>query len=102
VFGQDFGKDATEGEKLFVKEAGGEAVDRAVRQQVDYDSAQVLRKNRSFSDQILNFGKSSGDPVIDPAAEAERLKAAEVAVTDLTGPGKIQIRRKSAGKLPGL
>ncbi len=104
VFGQDFGKDASEGEKLFVKQAGGEAVDRAVRQQVDYDTAQVLRKNRSFADQILNFGKASTptDPVIDPTTEAERLKAQQVAVEDLTGTEKIIIKRKSAGKLPGL
>ena len=36
--------------------AGGDAVDRTVRAQVDFDNAQTLRKNRGFADMILNFG----------------------------------------------
>src|SRR5690606_33058691 len=58
VFGVDFGQGASEGEKLFIKQAGGDAVDRMVRNQVDFDNAQILRKNRSFADMILSFGSS--------------------------------------------
>ena len=47
VFGVDFGQGASEGEKLFIKQAGGDAVDRVVRSQVDFDNAQILRKNRN-------------------------------------------------------
>ena len=64
VFGVDFGQQASEGEKSFIKAAGGDAVDRSVRTAVDYDNAQILRKNRNFADAILNFGKTSpNEPV---------------------------------------
>lgn len=104
VFGVDFGQGASEGEKLFIKQAGGDAVDRMVRNQVDFDNAQILRKNRSFADMILSFGSSPGgaDPALDPAAEAERLKAAEEANKDVIGTGKVVIQPKHTSKLPGL
>ena len=104
VFGVDIGQSASDGEKLFVRAAGGDAIDRTVRAQVDFDDAQTLRKNRSFADTILNFGGGgpSGQPVIDPAAEEERLKAENEAVKDVTGGAKIVIQPKQTSKLPGL
>ena len=62
----------------------------------------MLRKPRSFTDSILNFGKTTGEPVLDAAAEAERIKAAKAADNDVTGGGDVLIRRKSSSKLPGL
>lgn len=103
VFGTDFGQGASEGEKSFIKAAGGDAVDRTVRNQVDFDNAQLLRKNRGFTDMILSFGQASPtEPVLDPAAEAERLKAQEEALKDVTGNGKVVIQPKRTSKLPGL
>lgn len=102
IFGTDIGRNASEGEKLLVRQAGGEAVETNIRQEVDFDSAQVLRKPRSFTDSILSFGKPSGEPVVDAAAEAERIKASKAADADLTGGGDVLIRRKSSSKLPGL
>jgi hypothetical protein len=102
VFGTDFGAGASEGEKLFIKAAGGDAVDRSVRSQVDFDNAQILRKNRGFADMIFNFGSTPSEPLLDPAAEAERLKAAEESVKDVTGGGKVMIQPKQTSKLPGL
>ncbi len=102
VFGTDFGQAASEGEKLFIKAAGGDAVDRSVRSQVDFDNAQILRKNRGFADMIFNFGSTPSEPLLDPAAEAERLKAAEESVKDVTGGGKVMIQPKQTSKLPGL
>lgn len=102
VFGTDIGRQATEGEKLLVKAAGADAVERTIRSEIDYDSAKILRKNRSFSDAILNFGKAEESGVVDAAAEAERLAAVERAETELTGGKPIVIRKGSAGKLPGL
>ncbi|MEP7210094.1 MAG: DUF3035 domain-containing protein [Alphaproteobacteria bacterium] len=103
VFGNDIGRDASEGEKLLVKSAGGDTLDRSVRAAVDYDSAQILRKPRSFTDQILNFGRKSSDvAAIDPAAEAARLKTDEAGLTELTGDKPVILKRQSSSKLPGL
>jgi hypothetical protein len=103
VFGVDIGANASDGEKAFVRAAGGDAVDRTVRSQVDFDNSQAIRKNRSFADMILNWGGSaSGEQVIDAAAEAERLKAESEAVKDVTGGGAILIQPKQTSKLPGL
>lgn len=103
LFGSDFGQAASEGEKLFVKRAGAEAVDRAIRAAVDYDGAQLLRKTRSFTDRILFFRSSpDGEPVVDAEAEAERLRAEQSAISEITGGGEVMIRRRGTGKLPGL
>jgi hypothetical protein len=102
VFGTDIGREASEGEKSFIAAAGADAIDRSVRAQVDFDSSQILRKNRSFADAILNFGRSSNEPIIDASAEAERLKAEEESLKEVTGGGTVLIRRKNTSKLPGL
>ena len=102
VFGTDIGRGASEGEKMFIAQAGGDAVDRTVRNQVDFDNAQILRKNRSFADTILNFGKGRGEPLLDASAEAERLRAEQEELKDVTGGGAVLIRQKPASKLPGL
>ena len=102
VFGVDVGQTASDGEKMFVRSAGGDAIDRNVRAQVDFDDSQTLRKNRSITDMILNFGGEAREPVIDPAAEAERLRAESEAVKDITGGGKVIIQPKQTSKLPGL
>ena len=103
VFGVDVGQTASDGEKLFVKSAGGDAIDRNVRSLVDFDDSQTLRKNRSITDMILNFGGGEPrEPVIDPAAETERLRAEAEAVKDITGGGKVIIQPKQTSKLPGL
>ena len=102
VFGQDVGRGASEGEKAFIAQAGGEAIDRSVRNQVDFDNAQILRKNRSFTDSILNFGGAKGEPLVDPAAEAERLRTEQESLKEVTGGGTVLIRQKNTSKLPGL
>lgn len=103
VFGTDLGQSASQGEKLFVRALGGEATDRTVRAAIDFDSAQIVRKNRSFADAILNFGKSTpSEPVVDASAEAERLRSEREALAEVTGDGTVMIRRRGSGKLPGL
>jgi hypothetical protein len=102
VFGTDIGRGASEGEKAFIAKAGGDAIDRTVRNQVDFDNAQILRKNRGFTDAILNFGQSRGEPVVDASAEAERLRTEEESLKEVTGGGTVLIRQKPASKLPGL
>jgi hypothetical protein len=96
------GRDASDGEKMLVTKAGGDAVDRTVRSAIDFETTQILRKNRGFADQILSFGRSSSDPTLDAAAEAERLRSAEAAIEEVTGEEKVILPRKNASKLPGL
>lgn len=102
VFGVDVGQTASDGEKAFVKAAGGDAVDRNVRALVDFDDSQTVHKNRSITDMILNFGATDKPEVIDAEAEAERLRAEEAATKDITGGGKVIIQPKQTSKLPGL
>ncbi|MEZ5939368.1 MAG: DUF3035 domain-containing protein [Hyphomonadaceae bacterium] len=102
LFGADLGQGATEGEKLLVTRAGGDAVDRSIRASVDFDSTQLLHKNRSFADKILSFGSTPKDPVIDPEAEAARLEEDKTIAAEVTGGGDVMIKRKSSKKLPGL
>lgn len=103
VFGVDFGQAASDGEKLFIRAAGGGATERTVRNQVDFDAAQIVRKNRNFADMLLNWGGgTAAEPVIDPAAEAERLRVEAEALNGLTGGGKVVIQPKATSKLPGL
>lgn len=103
VFGVDYGQSASEGERLFVRAAGGGTTERTVRAMVDFDEAEVLRKNRSFADMILNWGTpASTNAVLDPAAEAERLRAEAEALQTVTGGGAVVIQPKATSKLPGL
>lgn len=102
VFGIDTGQNASEGEKAFIRAAGGDAIERSVRSQVDFDAAQVVRKNRNFADMIFNFGATERDAVLDPAAEAERLRVEAESLKDVLGQGKVVIQPKSTSKLPGL
>jgi Protein of unknown function (DUF3035) len=105
VFGVDVGQGASDGEKAFIRAAGGDAADRTIRNQVDFDSSQVLHKNRSFADMILNWGGDGGgpkEPVIDPAAEQERLRAQQAVLKEVTGDAPVVLQPKQTSKLPGL
>jgi hypothetical protein len=103
LFGQDIGTQASEGEKLLVAKAGAEAVDPAIRDQIDLEAGGLTRKNEGLADRILSFGKdgSEGQP-LDAEAEKARLEREE-AIRQASGEGKVTIEREGGGvKLPGL
>jgi hypothetical protein len=102
VFGVDYGQSSSEGERAFIRAAGGGTTERTVRSLVDFDDSEILRKNRSFADMILNWGAQPTSAVLDPAAEAERLRAENEALQTVTGGGTVVIQPKSTSKLPGL
>jgi len=52
-FGQDFGKNASAIEKQLVASAGAIAINPIIRNQVDYEEAGIIRKNRDFADRVL-------------------------------------------------
>ncbi|MEM6625501.1 MAG: DUF3035 domain-containing protein [Pseudomonadota bacterium] len=107
LFGESFGQGASDGERLLVAKAGGDAVDPNIRTAVDFDATATLRKGRRFSDRVLFWTDEddalSEDPV-DPNSEAERITAEQSAVDNATGGGEVVIKHggSSRVKLPGL
>ncbi len=94
LFGQDYGKDASQGEQLLVARAGGDAVDPSIRAKVDYDDANTVRKSTSFGDEVI-----AGELPDDPEAAEKAASAIEKA----TGGEDVIIQRKTvSSKLPGL
>jgi hypothetical protein len=100
LFGRDVGRSATAGERALVAAAGAQAVDGNIRQVVDIESANVVRKSQGFTDRLLQF-EDGADP-LGPSTDAERL-AEEEATRRVTGGEAVVIERKATkGKLPGL
>ncbi|MGE3303001.1 MAG: DUF3035 domain-containing protein [Hyphomonadaceae bacterium] len=95
VFGQDVGSKASEGEKLLVAKAGAAAVDPTIRSQVDFEGAAIVRKSETFSNNVLDYGKSgAAAPTLDQ----------QEATRKVTGDGAVTIERGDSkkSKLPGL
>jgi len=108
LLGQRDAASRTAGEQLLVNKAGAEKADPLIRYVVDDENGDVAHKEKSFADHVMFWRKSGDVPVpaaaasdneaapIDPAAEAEKVKA-------LTGGQPVVISRKSSKiKLPGL
>jgi hypothetical protein len=107
VFGQDVGQQASPGERALVSNAGAEAVDPAIRAQVDIEGSAVVRKSESFSNSVIGFEGSAAaaQPAGDPESEAEKKRLAEQeSVRRATGGGTVVIQRGDGDrlKLPGL
>jgi hypothetical protein len=101
VFGQDVGAQATAGERALVARAGADAVDPAIRAQVDLEGAALVRKPEGFADSVINY-QGAGQPAAGQTEE-ERLAAAETA-RRATGGAAVTIERREGDrtKLPGL
>lgn len=103
LFGQDVGANASEGERALVNAAGAANVDDGIRDQIDYESQGVVRRNEGFVDRLLSFGGSEAEASapLDAAAEQRRLEEQE-SIRRATGGGQVTIRREGGGfKLPG-
>lgn len=89
LFGQDVGQSATSGERQLVTRAGAEAVDPNVRAQVDFEGANVVHRNETFSNNVN-------------AQAPTRTPEQEEAVRRATGGGAVTIQREGGDvKLPG-
>lgn len=107
LFGQDLGQGASAGERALVTAAGAAAADPTVRTQVDFESAQIMRKPNTIVGQIFDFvplnntsTDADGNP-LDADAEAARLRQID-SVNSATGGGTVVIEYGEAGfKLPG-
>lgn len=103
LFGQDVAPNATQGERALVAQAGAENVPADIRDQVDFEGQNVVRRSEGFVNRIINFGGSgSTSAPLDAEAEQRRLQEEE-AVRRATGGGEVVIQRNASGgfKLPG-
>ena len=89
-FGQDLGADASASERLLVRSAGAIAVNPVIRAQVDYEEADIIRKQQSFADRVL-FWRGTEEEVAEAAGDSA---TGGVEVT-------IQPTGQPAVKLPG-
>ncbi len=114
LLGQREAEQRSQGEKLLVAKAGAEKADPLVRYVVDDEFGDIAYKEKSFADHIMFWrnqgqdaapapvaGTTEGAP-LDAAAEAERLRAEQESLKDITGGGKVIIQPKHTSKLPGL
>ncbi|MBY0566277.1 MAG: DUF3035 domain-containing protein [Hyphomonadaceae bacterium] len=102
LFGDNVGVDASAGERAFVTAAGAQTADDEIRETIDYETQNVVRRDQGFVDRVLAFG-GSGDQAapLNPEEEERRL-AEDEAIRRATGGGEVTIERDRGGfKLPG-
>jgi hypothetical protein len=92
AFGTSVGKNASASEKALVAAAGANAVSPVIREQIDFEEAKTIRKNRSATDRVLFWRKDKPE---DAASAAE---------DNATGGAPVSIEKAKSGarlKLPG-
>jgi len=102
LFGDNVGATASTGERAFVTAAGAATTDDQIRETIDYETQNVVRRDAGFVDRVLAFGGSGQQTApLDAEAEARRLEEEE-AIRRATGGGQVTIERDGGGfKLPG-
>lgn len=101
VFGERYGTEASEGERLLIAAADATSTDPNIRQMIDYEAANTTRRRTAFADRILFAEANEGTP-LDAEEEANRLKE-QKAIEGATGGAPVVIERGNRGaKLPGL
>ncbi|MDP3460794.1 MAG: DUF3035 domain-containing protein [Hyphomonas sp.] len=92
AFGTTMGLNASASEKALVAAAGANAVNPAVRAQVDYEESRTIRKSASITDRVFFWRKDKSED------------AASAATDNATGNQPVTIERKTGGpriRLPG-
>ncbi len=102
LFGDEIGASASPGERVLVNNAGAGAVEPNIRDTIDFEAQNIVRRNESFVNRVLTFGGENPSTPLNAEEEARRL-ADEEAVRRATGGGEVIIRRNASGgfKLPG-
>lgn len=103
LFGDNVGARASQGERSFITAAGASTAQDNIREQIDYESQGVVRRNEGFVDRLLAFGGSTApaSAPLNPEDETRRLEDEE-AIRRATGGGQVTIQRDRGGfKLPG-
>lgn len=92
AFGTSMGQDASVSERALVASAHANAVNPAVRAQVDYEETKAIRKSPSIADRVLFWRKNNPED------------AASAATDNATGDQPVSIEQTTGGtriKLPG-
>jgi hypothetical protein len=92
AFGTALGQNASASEKALVAEAGANAVNPAIRAQIDWEETKAIRKSTSIADRILFWRKSNPED------------AASAATDNATGDRPVTIEQTGGNsriKLPG-
>ncbi|MHA6289108.1 DUF3035 domain-containing protein [Maricaulis sp. CAU 1757] len=105
LLGSSAAFEGSDAEALLVARAGGGEADPFIRSIIDGETAGVVRKSRSFADQVLFWRDGAYRPVgdatpLDASEEAERQER----IIGVTGGGEVEIERdrRLLPKLPGL
>lgn len=101
LFGQDLGRDATDGERGLVARAGAETTDANIRSTVDFEGANIVHRDEAFADRVIAFQGADAE-ANNAAVSAEQRTAEEEATRRVTGGAEVTIERRETGfKLPG-
>lgn len=101
LFGQDLGQNASPGERTLVVRAGAETTDANIRDQVDFEGANIVHRSENFADRVIQFPGAAADAT-NTAIGPEQRAAEEEAIRRATGGGTVTIERRETGfKLPG-
>ena len=104
LFGTDVAQNASAGERALVTSANADAVDPAVRDQVDFESQNIVHRSDTFADSVINFRGSADASATPLNGDAEQTRLAEQeSIRRATGGGQVVIQRNAPGgfKLPG-
>lgn len=83
AFGSDIGTNASAAERALVAAAGANAVSPVIREQVDWEEANVIRKSQTVSDRVIGWdgtdnasddSATGGEQVTIERGSGERLK----------------------------
>ncbi len=102
LFGQDVGQDSSTGERALVANAGASAASTSVRDQVDFEGANVVHRDQAFADRVVQSQGATQDAATPPAGTTEEQRTAQQeAIRRATGGGTVTIERRRGEKLPG-
>lgn len=97
LFGQDVGQNASEGERALVNAAGAQTADAEIREQVDFEGANIVHRDQAFADRVIQQGAANA-----PTQTEEQRTAEQEAIRRATGDAPVTIDRGSRSeRLPG-
>ena len=91
----------TPGERALLRQSGVAEVPVNIREVVRIEAAALGVQDRSFTDSLLFWKKPDKDEVLDPVAEAERLRRERDGEQPLSGDSGVVIKRKKSGLFGG-